>query len=135
MRKILAFTAGLLCAANLASAQPASPVAGPLTTATLANLCAAPAGEGELAMAQGYCRGFLIGAWQYHTEITRPGGRAAIFCLPAAGAPTLEAAQASFVTWASANAQYANDKAIDGLLRWAAATYPCPAPARAARSR
>lgn len=133
MRKILAFTAGLLCVGGLASAQPAA-TPGPITTATLANMCAAPAGEGELAMAQGYCRGFLIGTWQFHTEITRPGGRAAIFCLPAAS-PSVEAAQSSFVAWAGANAQYANDKAVDGLMRWAAATYPCPAPARAARSR
>lgn len=138
MRHITSLAGAMLLAAAVASspvaAQPASPAPGPLTTATLANLCAAPDGEGDLAAARGFCRGFLIGTWQYHSEITRPGGRASIFCLPNP-APSLEAAQASFVAWAGAHAHHANDKAVDGLLRWAAATYPCPAPARAARSR
>jgi len=133
MRHITSLLGAMLLAAAAASAQPVAP--GPLSTATLANLCAAPDGEGDLAHAQGFCRGFLIGAWQYHTEITRPGGRPPIFCLAPAAAPSLAEAQAAFVSWATAHAQYADDKAIDGLLRWAATAYPCPAPARAGSSR
>ena len=135
MRHITSLLGAMLLAAAAASAsaQPASP--GPLSTATLANLCAAPDGEGDLAHAQGFCRGFLIGAWQYHTEITRPGGRPPIFCLAPAAAPSLAEAQAAFVSWAAAHAQYADDKAIDGLLRWAATAYPCQTPARAGGNR
>jgi hypothetical protein len=133
MRHITSLLGAMLLATTVASAQPASP--GPLSTATLANLCAAPDGEGDLAHAQGFCRGFLIGAWQYHTEITRPGGRPPIFCLAPAAAPSLAEAQAAFVSWAAAHAQYADDKAIDGLLRWAATAYPCQTPARAGGNR
>lgn len=135
MRQITILAGALLLAAAGASAQTGAPAAppAPLTTATLANLCASPGGEGDLDRAVGFCRGFIIGAGQYHNEITRPGGRASIFCLPNP-APTIEAAQASFVAWAAAHPDRGAERAVDGLLRWAAATYPCPAPpARPAR--
>jgi hypothetical protein len=120
-------------AAQTASAAPGSVTAGPVTTGNLASLCAAPLSEEVGHVSQAFCRGFIVGAGQYHVEISGPAGRGAIFCLPAP-APTLEAAQASFVAWAAANPQYASDKAVDGVLRWAAATYPCPtAPARGTR--
>jgi hypothetical protein len=64
--------------------------------------------------------------------VTRPGGQAPIFCLPNP-APTLDEAQAAFVAWARANPQHAGDKAVDGLLRWAASAYPCPTPPPPAR--
>ncbi len=130
----------MLLAAAGASAQTAAPtpalVAQPLSTATLANLCASQGGEMELDRAVGFCRGFIISAGQYHREITLPGGRAAIFCLPTP-APAVADAQASFVAWVAANPQHAGEAAVNGLLRWAAATYPCApaAPARATRPR
>lgn len=121
--------------AQTAASAAAPAAAGPVTTGNLASLCAASLSEEVGHVSQAFCRGFIIGAGQYHTEISRPGGRAAVFCLPAP-TPSLEAAQASFVAWAAANPQYAGDLAVDGVLRWAAATYPCPtaaAPARRAR--
>lgn len=125
-----------LLAATLggASAQtPAPAVAGPITTGNLAGLCVVPATDPAGPASQAFCRGFVIGVGQYHREITQPGGRAPIFCLPTP-TPTLEAAQSSFVNWVAANPQHASELAVDGVLRWAAATYPCPtAPARGAR--
>jgi hypothetical protein len=114
----------------LATAQAAaqSPVVPALTTGVLAALCGARGTDAESTTAAGYCRGFLVGVGQYHVEISRPGGIRPAFCLPEA-APTLEVAQASFVAWAAAHPQHRDDKAVDGLLRWAAATYPCAAPA------
>lgn len=126
--------AGLLLAAGLlATAAPAAaqaPVSA-LTTAALAEACAAAPVDTAGVAGTAYCRGFLIAAGQYHAELTvRPGDRPAIFCLPEAG-PTVEAAQASFVAWAQANPQHGAEKALIGLMRWAGATYPCPpAPAR-----
>jgi hypothetical protein len=111
----------------LAQTAAPAPAPGPLSTATLANICSVPATDTETGTAQGFCRGFLIGAWQYHSEIASPGGRAAIFCLPSP-APTLAEAEAGFVAWAAANPQYGSEKAIDGAMRWAAAAYPCPTP-------
>ncbi|TCH99971.1 hypothetical protein EJV46_04740 [Roseococcus sp. SYP-B2431] len=105
--------------------------AGPVTTGNLASLCGAPLSEEVGHVSQAFCRGVIVGVGQYHMEISRPGGRAAIFCLPTP-TPTLEAAQTSFVAWAAANPQHAGELAVNGLLRWAAATYPCPT-ARGAR--
>ncbi len=123
---VLALAVGAGAASAQTAGSPPAP-ASTLTTATLGELCAS-----EVEAARGYCRGFLVGVGQYHAEVTRPGGRAPIFCLPDP-APTLEAAQASFATWSRANAQHGGEKAVDGLLRWAAATYPCPTPPARAR--
>jgi len=101
-------------------AQTASPVG--VTTGDLAKACSDIRDE----METGYCRGFMTGAGQYNADMTaRRGGDAPIFCLPSPS-PTLEAAQASFAAWAQANPQYAGERAADGLMRWAATTYPCP---------
>jgi hypothetical protein len=123
---VLALAVGASAASAQTAGSPPAAVS-TLTTGTLAEICAS-----EVDTARGYCRGFLVGVGQYHGEVTRPGGRAPIFCLPDP-APTLEAAQAGFVAWAAANPQSAGEKAVDGLLRWAAATYPCPTPARPRR--
>ncbi len=117
------------------AAAPAAPTpAGPVTTGNLASLCAASLSEEVGHVSQAFCRGFIVGTGQYHTEISAPGGRTPIFCLPTP-TPSLEAAQASFVAWSAANPQYASELAVDGLLRWAAATYPCPTAAPARRAR
>ena len=100
-----------------------------VTTAMLAAACSASGTDMVGATAIGYCRGFITGAGQYHQEMT--AGRPPIFCLPNPS-PTLEAVQVSFVSWARSNPQHANEKALDGLLRWASDTYPCaPTPAAA----
>jgi hypothetical protein len=111
----------------LAQGGSVSPSTG-VTTAGLAQLCAAGGGTDTVsAAAVGYCRGFLIGVGQYHTELTARGaGRPPVFCLPEPS-PTIEAAQDSFVIWSRANPQHASEKALIGLMRWAAATFPCTA--------
>ncbi|MFC7476463.1 Rap1a/Tai family immunity protein [Dankookia sp. GCM10030260] len=110
-------------------AQAPTGAAGVVTTATLAEACSASGTDMIGATAIGYCRGFITGAGQYHTEMSV--GRTPIFCLPSPS-PTLEAVQVSFVAWARANPQRGQEKALDGLLRWASDTYPCPpAPAAA----
>lgn len=119
----------LACAAGPALAQTA-PATQMLTTATLAELCGAAPGTSE-APATAFCRGFIIGAGQYHLASTRPNQRP-LFCMPSPG-PTHEQFQAGFVGWARANPQFAQERAVEGLTRYVAATYPCPAaqPARA----
>lgn len=132
-RLLGAVAAGLLAAASPVAAQgpTTAPTTG-LTTAGLAEACAANPADTAGVAGVAYCRGFLIAAGQYHAELTvRPGDRTAIFCLPNPS-PTVEAAQASFVAWAQANPQHAGEKALIGLMRWAGTTYPCP-PAPATR--
>lgn len=133
---LLAFAAGPAQAqapaapAPAAAEAPAPAVVPALTTGVLAALCGANAAEVEGSTAIGYCRGFIVGVGQYHIEISRAGGIRPAFCLPTP-TPTLEFVQTSFVSWVNANPQYANDRAVDGLMRWASTAYPCAAPRRA----
>jgi hypothetical protein len=121
--------------AQAASTAPAGGGVG-VTTGALAEMCAAGGGSDVVSgAAVGYCRGFLIGVGQYHAELTAGrGARPPVFCLPNPS-PTIEQAEDSFVTWARANPEFAGEKAVVGLMRWAAATYPCPAAPVAARRR
>jgi hypothetical protein len=111
-------------AAGPAMAQGTGAVAEPVTTAALASICAATSPNAESPLTA-YCRGFMVGAGQYHNAISAASGRR-IFCMPQPG-PTIENVQQAFVTWARANTQYGQDRAVDGLMRFAATTYPCPA--------
>jgi len=123
MRYATSMAAGLamlVVGLGTARAEAASSVG--VTTGELAQTCSDTRNEA----ATGYCRGFMTGAGQYNADMTASrGGDAPLFCLPSPS-PTLEAAQASFAAWAQANPQYAGERAVDGLMRWAAATYPCP---------
>jgi hypothetical protein len=103
-------------------------------TSDLAALCAAdPAVENGIA-ARAWCHGFIIGAGQYHTSLAAADpARERLFCLPEP-TPTLDEARGAFVAWARANPQFSPEKAIDGLMRFAVATWPCP-PAAPPRSR
>lgn len=125
----------LALGAGPAPAQTSTAPTGPagVTTGALAELCAQGGGTDRIAAAAvGYCRGFLIGVGQMHREISARGIRPALYCIPDPS-PTIEQAQASFIAWVQANPGEAGETAAIGLLRWAAATYPCPPPARAAR--
>ncbi|HEV7267965.1 MAG TPA: Rap1a/Tai family immunity protein [Falsiroseomonas sp.] len=118
MRSLIA---GLVAASVVGGAVAAQ--AGPVNTGPLTELCAS-----SDATAVAYCRGFLVGAGQYHAASTARGGLQPMFCL-GEGMLTVEQAQVAFVAWARANPQHAGDRAIDGVMRWAAAAYPCPTPA------
>src|SRR4051812_37356819 len=89
-------------------------------TSDFARLCAAQGGtEGDVA-ARAWCHGFMIGAGQYHNVLAAADpARERIFCMPAA-TPTLDQVRTDFVAWAAANPQYGGERAIDGLMRFAA---------------
>jgi hypothetical protein len=92
----------------------------------LAMLCNAGLQDPNRSDALGYCTGFIVGVGQFHTSLTAAGGLLRpIFCVPNPQ-PTLRQAAAAFVTWTRANPQHAADRAVDGLMRFAAETYPCP---------
>lgn len=96
------------------------------TTQDLAALCGASPQSSDYASAIAFCHGFLQGAGQYHAAITQPGsGRAPLFCAPNPPPSRAQVAEA-FVVWTRANPAFAGESAVDGLARWASATYPCP---------
>ena len=105
------------------------------TVADLATLCGTSPQASQYPSAIAFCHGFLQGAGQYHAAVTQAGsGSAPVFCAPNPP-PTRAQVAGAFVAWAEANPQYAGERAVDGLARWAHATYPCPEPERRGRSR
>jgi hypothetical protein len=132
-----------------ASAQPedgAAPAAGLAAPAGsergsvrhLAALCAATSENPRREAAIGLCYGFMIGVGQFHAAIHPVGStRPPLFCLPDPP-PTLETVAAGFVAWSQANPQHAQERAVEGVARWAGAAFPCPAapaPERGRRTR
>jgi hypothetical protein len=123
---------GTALAQGAAAAPAATPMAEPVTTATLASICAATSPNAESPLTA-YCRGFMIGAGQYHQAVSAARGRP-LFCLPNPS-PTIDQVQTAFVQWARANTQYSQERAVDGLMRFASTTYPCPPAAAPTRGR
>lgn len=116
---------------------PASPavVTHAQTANDLAVICD-PAWSGVPRLeAIAYCQGFLTSFGQYHTLLYPQGGPAQpLFCVPVPG-PTVAQSGVAFAAWARENPQYGNEPALDGLLRWAQASFPCQARSSARRSR
>lgn len=103
-------------------------------TSDLAALCGATQTDQYVVSAINFCHGFLMATGQFHAEITQPGGRVSpFFCLPNPR-PSLDEVRSGFVRWVAANPQYAGTPAIEGVVRFGAATYPCP-PSQARASR
>jgi hypothetical protein len=102
------------------------------TVADMAALCGVAANDRNAAAAIHFCHGYLTGVGQYHAALYPASAPRRVYCPPAQG-PTLDEATASFVAWARANPQLAGERAIDGIARWAQATYPCPAAPAARR--
>lgn len=97
------------------------------TTSELAAICDPSWGGVPRLEAIAYCQGFLTSFGQYHALLYPQGGPARpLFCVPVPG-PTVAQSGVAFATWAQANRQHAGEPALDGLLRWAQASFPCPA--------
>lgn len=135
-----ALLAGLLAAPGLALAQaPAAttlpaPVTAVQSVADLAAICDPAPGPLRLESIA-YCQGYLTAAGQYHAAI-HPAvpGSTPLFC-PPSPPPTVAQSGLAFAAWARQNPAHASEPALDGLMRWAQVTYPCPQPAAPARPR
>ena len=138
MRPIIA--AALLCLGApvaLAQSQPGSApsvVTQVQTAGDLAAVCN-PAWSGVPRLeAIAYCQGFLTSAGQYHALAHPAGGRARpLYCVPSPG-PSIAESGLGYAAWIRANPTRAGEPALDGFLRWAQATYPCPVTAAPART-
>jgi hypothetical protein len=131
-------TTSLIAGVLLALAGPALAQQGsgaPATTSNvpgrsagdLAALCDTGLQEPGRPDAQAYCNGFIVGVGQFHASMTAAGGaQRPMFCVPEPQ-PTLNQVAAAFVAWTRGNPQQASERAVDGLIRFAAETYPCPA--------
>ena len=117
------------------SSTPASPapITDVRTVGDLASVCQ-PSSTGVVRLESiAYCQGFLTAAGQYHAALNPPGRNARPAFCPPEPRPTVAQAGVAFAAWAQGNPQRAAEPALNGLLRWAAETYPCPDNAPAAR--
>jgi|GEM_PF-702340 len=96
------------------------------TTGALARVCGATAQESAYAAAIHFWHGVLVASGQARGSRHKRQGTRPAFCLPTPS-PTLDQVAASFVAWSAANPQFEGMRAADGLMRNAAAQYPCAA--------
>ncbi|MBP0463010.1 hypothetical protein J5Y09_03735 [Roseomonas sp. PWR1] len=121
---------GALGVAMMATPAGAQGTAPPIfTTGELARACGPSAGDANALASRSVCYAVLVTVGQAHAMYTT-GSRAAppAFCMPNPS-PSLEQVASGFVSWVAANPQHAGTRAVEGALRFAAATYPCAAPA------
>jgi hypothetical protein len=79
-----------------------------------------------------YCQGYMTAAGQFHSSLfPAEGPRRPLYCVPNPP-PSVARSALAFAAWARQNPQRANEPALDGMLRWAQSTYPCPAAAAGA---
>lgn len=96
------------------------------TAGDLADLCAAAPDSPLHAAAVHMCQGYLLGVHHFHTALAIELGND-IYCPPPPEqTQTRNEVTAAFVAWVAANPQVRGGEALDGLLAWAAAAYPCP---------
>lgn len=94
------------------------------TTEQLVALCGADPATAKGAADLGFCQGYIVGVYHFTEELARgPKGKRTI-CVPEPR-PDMPTAVAAFRTWAAANPQYQSTPPVEGVLRWAAAVYPC----------
>jgi hypothetical protein len=107
--------AALLAAATTWWATEASAIE---TSSDLREACAA-----EDIATRNICYGFIQGAGQFYIELRRAEEIEAIAC--ADPAPKMDEIRQAIVVWVDAHPEYASERAVDGLMRAAAATWPC----------
>jgi hypothetical protein len=139
MRNIVVAAALAMLASVPALAQSSTSTTAPVTevrtSADLAAICD-PAASNPLRLESiAYCQGFLTAAGQYHAALNPSATTARpLFCLPAPP-PSVAQAGLAFAAWSRQNPQHGGEPAVDGLLRWAQAAYPCPPAATSPAAR
>jgi hypothetical protein len=126
----LASGAAMAQGTAMAPAAASAPVTQVSTVADLAAICDPAPGAALRLESIAYCQGYLTAAGQYHAALHPAGSTVSqpLFCVPTP-APTVAQSGLAFAAWARQNPQHNGEPALDGMLRWAQATYPCPQPA------
>jgi hypothetical protein len=94
------------------------------TTGDLLDICAVADDDPNVEGARGFCYGFLSGTASYHWSINAGKEAKPLFCLPDGGVSRADGARL-FVAWGRANPKYLREAPVDGLMRFAVATWPC----------
>jgi hypothetical protein len=94
------------------------------TMGDLMALCGVDAQDPNAIAAIHFCHGYFTGLVHFHIVM----GRALegyIYCMKDDERPTRDQAIAMIVEWSRAHPEYNSLEAVDGVLKWAAETYPC----------
>jgi hypothetical protein len=90
----------------------------------LVTLCGVEASDPNANAAIHMCHGYVIGLVHFH-ELVGRALEGTVFCLADDKRPSRDAAIDMLVRWSRGHPEYDSEEAIDGVLRWAAAQYPC----------
>jgi hypothetical protein len=94
------------------------------TTRDLVALCGVDAEDPNAVAAIHMCHGYVTGLVHFHIVMGRAlEGR--VYCMKDEARPTRDQAVAMFVEWSKAHPENDSNEAVDGVLLWAADTYPC----------
>ncbi len=94
------------------------------TTGDLIALCGVDAGDPNAMAAIHMCHGYFVGLHHFHTMMGR-SLEGHVYCMEVEERPTRDQVIAMLVEWSRAHPEHDSMEAIDGVLQWAADTYPC----------
>ena len=94
------------------------------TTGDPVALCDTPNTDPAYPNAVGLCVGYGSGVLDYHLADTYRNKRARKVCVPKPP-PTRGEARTAFIAWGQANPQYLAEPAVEGVMAFLIATYPC----------
>lgn len=121
---LLTGAAALLLAAGAASAQVTPQNFLLRTTSDLVALCGVSPADPNAAAAIHFCHGYYVGI-DHSAEILGRPFRGVLYCPPDGLQLTRDQVLGMMVAYHRKNPQFASEAPVEGVFRWAAATWPC----------
>jgi hypothetical protein len=121
---LLTGAAALLLAAGAANAEVTKQNFQFRTTGDLVALCGVSRDDPNAAAAIHFCHGYYVGV-DHSVEILGRPLRGILYCPPDGLTLTRDQALGMVVAYHRKNPQFAAEAPIEGVIRWAAATWPC----------
>jgi hypothetical protein len=90
----------------------------------LVTLCGVAANDPNASAAIHMCHGYVTGLVHFH-ELVGRALEGTVYCLAEDKRPARDDAIGMLVNWSRDHPEYNSEEAIDGVLRWLAAKYPC----------
>jgi hypothetical protein len=94
------------------------------TTGDLVALCGVSRDDPNAAAAIHFCHGYYVGL-DHFSELTGRPLRSILYCPPDGLKLSRDQVIAMVVEYHRRNPQFASEAPVEGVMRWAAATYPC----------
>jgi hypothetical protein len=94
------------------------------TTRDLIALCGVREGDPRAVAAIHMCHGYVMGLVHFNIVMGKVL-EGSVYCIEDGERPTRDQAIAMLVDWSRAHPEHDGKEAVDGVLQWAAETYPC----------